>query len=348
MATSVAFNNISYHGNDGDIGAAIVKRVIQGLALARLGFTVRTDVTERTGMLFIALADKLTRPGTGCAPSANNGQMTVSEKWLDPQDCEIEDVYCAKDWDKKIKGLALKVGVNLKDLTDTDLGKLIVELYASVWMRDSKNLALNGDTANASPFYATIDGIWKWLMAGVAAAAGDGAQVQRYVVTAAANVVLPANYTRDVFLPGLYAKQTQRMRQLDDENPEVVDGNVTSEKVFVVSDELYENYYQSLSSNDKLESSWRTLQDGSKALSYRGIPVVREHLFDEGATDKGEATIRRGYLTVMGNLEVGMDTDTESAVMDFFYDKKSKTNTMRINWKECTNYAQGDMTVVGY
>jgi len=348
MATAVAFNNITYHGNDGDIGSAIVKRVIQGLALERLGFVVRTDVTVRTEMLFVALADKLTRAGTGCAASANNGALRFDSKWLEPKDLEIEDVYCAKDFDNKIKGLALKVGVNLKDLTDTDLGRLIVELYADVWKRDAKNLALNGDTANASPFYSTMDGIWKYFMAGVAAAAGDGAQIQRFTIAAAANAALPANYSRDIFLPGLYAKQTSRMRQLDDENAEVVDGTTTSEKLYVVSDEIYENYYQSLASNNALESSWRVLQDGTKTISYRGIPVVREHLFDEGATDKGEATIRRGYLTVRGNLEVGMDTDSQDAVMDFFYDKKSKTNTMRINWKEAVNYAQGDMTVVGY
>lgn len=347
MATSVAFNNITYHGNDGDIGSAIVKRVIQGLALERLGFVVRTDVTVRTEMLFVALADKLTRPGTGCAPSANNGGLRFDSKWLEPRDCEIEDVYCAKDFDNKIKGLALKVGVNLKDLTDTDLGKLIVELYADVWKRDAKNLALNGDQANASPFYSTLDGIWKYLMVGVAAAAGDGAQVKRFVVTPAAGA-LPVNYTRDVFLPGLYALQSNRMRQMDDENPETIDGLTSSQKLYVVSDELWENYYQTLASNDKLDASWMVMQNGLKTISYRGIPVVREHLFSEGAADKGETTINRGYLTVQGNLEVGMDTDSQDAVMDFFYDKKSKTNTMRINWKEAVNYAQGDMIVVGY
>lgn len=348
MATAVAFNNITYHGNDGDLGTAIVKRVIQGLALERLGFVVRTDVTVRTEMLFVGLADKLTRPGTGCAVSANNGALRFDSKWLEPRDCEIEDVYCAKDFDNKVKGLALKLGVQLKDITDTDLGRLIVQLYADVWMRDSKNLALNGDLAAASAFYATIDGIWKYLMLGVAGAAGDGAGVQRFTIAAPAGAPLPLNYARDIFLPGLYAKQSSRMRQLDDENMEMVDGLTTSEKRFVVSDEIHENYYQSLSSNDKLETSFRTLQDGTKAISFRGIPVVREHLFDEGATDKGEATVRRGWLTVMGNLEAGFDTDTEAAVMEFFYDKKSKQNIMRINWKEAVNYAQGDMTVVGY
>lgn len=349
MATSAPlFNNITYHGADGDIGSAIVKRVIQGLALERLGFVVRTDVTVRTEMLFVSLADKLTRRGTGCAPSSKNGALRFDSKWLEPVDCEIEDEYCAKDFDNKVKGLALKTGVNLKDLTDTDIGKLMVSLYADVWMKDKKNLALNGDTANASPFYATVDGIWKYLMLGVASAAGDGAQIQRFPITAPAGAALPANYARDIFLPGLYAKQGNRMRQLDDENVEVVDGLTTSEKRFVVSDDLYENYYQSLSTNDRLETSFRTLQDGTKTISFRGIPVVREHLFDEGATDKGETTVRRGYLTVMGNLELGVDTDTEGAVMDFFYDKKSKLNTMRINWKQAVNFAQGDMTVVGY
>ncbi|MGI4871480.1 MAG: hypothetical protein ACRYFX_09915 [Janthinobacterium lividum] len=356
MATSATFNNITYHGNDGDIGEAIVKRLIQGLALERLGFVVRTDITVREEMLFVALQDKLTRPGTGCGVSANNGNVSVSSKWLEPRDCEIEDVYCAKDWDKKVKGVALKVGVNLKDMTDTDIGKLLVELYADVWKRDSKNLALNGDTAQAggsqanAAFYATMDGIWKYLMSGVASAAGDGAQVQRFTVAATTSTALPADYTANVFLPGLYAKQSNRMRAMDDENPEGNDGEASrvSEKLYVVSDELWENYYQTLANNKVLESSWRVLQDGSKTLSYRGIPVVREHLFDEGAADKGETTIRRGWLVVQGNLEAGFDTDTEGAVMEFFYDKKSKSNTMRINWQECVNYAQGDMIVVGY
>ncbi len=334
MATAVAFNNLTYHGNDGDIGSAIVKRVIQGLRLEELGFVVRTDVTVRSEMLFVGLADKLTRAGTGCGVSANNGNLRFDSKWLEPKDLEIEDVYCAKDFDNKIKGLALKLGVNLKDLTDTDLGRLIVELYADVWMRDSKNLAINGDTANASPFYSTMDGAWKYLFAGVAAAAGDGAQVQRFT---AVTTALPADYARDIFLPGLYALQPKRMKEIAD-----------TDKVYAVTDAIWENYYQSLSSNGQLESSFSTLQNGTQVLKYRGINVVKEYLFEEGATDLTSTRPNRGWLTVKGNLEVGMDTDSQDAVMDFFYDKKSKTNTMRINWKEAVNYAQGDMTVVGY
>ena len=331
MATT-ATTDLEFHGNDGELGTAIVAHVVEGAALEDFGIRVRTDVTVRESTLFVALAAKLMRAGTACGTSANNGALAIDERWLEPDDVEIEDTYCAHDFDKLIKGLKLKVGVKLKDLTGTQVETILKELYGNVWIHDLRSLALNGDKAAAVAFYASTDGAFKQLIAGVAETTAPH-KVKRFNTGTS---TLAANAVRDTVLPGMYAAQDTRMQDVPDE-----------QKRFVLNAAMWENYYQSFVGTT-LESMLVTLESGKKALTYRGIKVVKAMVIDEAITDLTITTKNRGYLTVDNNIECGLDTDTEDAVMELIYDKITKKNIIRINHKMGVNYADGAMTVVAY
>lgn len=327
----------------GELRDAIIQRAEQHAALADLGFAPRHNVTTRTETLKVSLNSKITRKRTTHGTATNKGALTITPRYLDPVNVHIEDEYNSLQFQGLISKLMLKLGMQIGDLTDTDIDTLVTELYAEVWGRDKRSLVLNGDdtlnplAGDTEAFYSSIKGIWQHIYAGVALGGGDPDKVARVNINAIQGAAMAAGYMKATLLPNMYKAQVERMKAMPDEN-----------KVFVVTDHMYDNYVDSLEGNAALESSWATMQNGTKAPKFKGIPVVKAALLDVATTDLTLTNRHRAYLTVQGNLEVGDDTDTPSAVAKFFYTEKQDVNTMRIQYQLCCNYSEGDLLIAAY
>jgi len=80
-----------------------------------------------------------------------------------------------------------------------------------------------------------------------------------------------------------------------------------------------------------------------------GIPVVPVRLWDQKiSTLLAGANPNRGMLFVKDAVQIWNDTDTEDAVMDFWYDKTSDKNYLRIRYKMAVGYFDGSLVTVGY
>lgn len=335
MATTVNLN-VTYNGKEPEsIGQAIVKEVLNSPELTSLGFAVRTDVRTKEKMYMISMDEDVTRKRVGCG-TPDEGGVTMDEKYMDPTNLEISQHYCAEDFAGTIAELARKVGADVNDLTDTDIEAILKALVTPIWKRDKVTIATLGDTANGSAKINQLDGIWKQIFAGVALAEGDNDHIKRAVTVPAG--ALAKDYAIDTFLPGLYFGQGEYSKQVDD-----------AQKQFDVTGSIYDNYIQSLIANKTLESSWVTLQNGVKAVTYMGIPVVPVRLWDQKiASLLAGALPNRGMLFVKDAVQVWNDTETEDAVMDFWYDKTTDKNYLRIRYKMAVGYFDGDYITVGY
>ncbi|KAA3438466.1 hypothetical protein [Rufibacter hautae] len=106
---------------------------------------------------------------------------------------------------------------------------------------------------------------------------------------------------------------------------------------------------QSLTKNKALESSWITMQDSVKTVSFMGIPVVKVAIWDQKVKSLlGGVLPHRGVLFLKDAVQIWNDTDTEDAVMDFWYDKTTDKNYLRIRYKMGVGYFDGALVTVGY
>jgi hypothetical protein len=102
-----------------------------------------------------------------------------------------------------------------------------------------------------------------------------------------------------------------------------------------------------------LESSKMQLVDGLEALKFRGIPMVNLTQIDEylgldfATGSPATANTNRIILTNPLNHIVGTDLLTDTAAAEFWYERKDKTNYMRLDYKAGYAYIDGQENVIG-
>lgn len=371
MAIEVYLTETTYYGKDVDTPGDVIKRgMFNGQELTDLGFTVREDVVVPEKMYMATMQDGITRKRTGCGERTNSGAFIAREKVLSTIPLQIWDEICAEDFAGTFWELYRKKGYDVNNLEDTALMDVIMELYQNVGKRDLLSIVQFGDTtlnagaavANPGPdgsatdkaAYAkykllktlsSMDGFWKKVFDAVAAKGTDDSDPDGIIraVTITQTGALPANYTRDVVLPGLYDGQSDLMDEVDDD-----------EKVFVLSRDLYSNLE---SSNRNFattgERSYDFYRDAQGQLLFNGIRVVKNKLISQKALKPyaaGDARTftRRAYLMVQGGFQVGTDTYQDSQKFEGWYSKDTDLNNIRMRYKLGLQYMDGDVVVVAY
>lgn len=371
MPIEIYLTETTYYGKDVDSPGDVIKRgMFTNQELSDLGFTVREDVVVPEKMYMATMQDGITRKRVGCGERTNSGAFIAREKVLSTIPLQIWDEICAEDFAGTFWEKYRKKGYDVNNLEDTLLMDVIMELYMEVGKRDLLSIVQFGDTslnagaavANPGPTgtptekaaYAkykllktlsSMDGFWKKVFDGVAARgtdAGDPDGIIRAVNIDQA-APLPANYTRDTLLPGLYNGQSDLMDQVDD-----------SEKTIVLSRELYTNLEGSLRTFSVTgERAYDLYRDGAGDLMFNGIKVVKNKLIEQKALTPYAAGDprtfkRRAYLIVNGGFQVGTDTYQDSQKFEGWYSKDTDLNNIRMRYKLGLQYMDGDVVVVAY
>jgi hypothetical protein len=124
-------------------------------------------------------------------------------------------------------------------------------------------------------------------------------------------------------------------------------------KVFLVSDSIYENYLTYLESQT-IAPSFVILMDGVEAPTYRGVPVVSMGWDVYLGADFPAAS---GYLpgyphraiyTAVGNLVIGFDTLDQNQALDFWFNKDVEENRYRVKFNMGVNYVHNELMAVAY
>lgn len=361
MAVPVYLQDVTYVGKQVESPGDIIKRgVFNGLDLADLGITVREDVVVREQMYLISMQESITRKRTGCGERTNSGALIARQKYLEVTNLQIWDEICAEDFGGTFWTLFRKKGYDVNNLEGTQIQEVLNELYMGIWKRDMLTIVQFADTAiapgavvaNPGPggtpaakaayaayakkaMLSSLDGFWKLVFAGAAKRTADAADPDG--ITRAEIIpqtgALPANYTRDVLLPSLYAAQSELMYQVDD-----------SEKRFVLSRSLFQNYADSIARTPATDASFLILQNGQKEYYYKGVKLVENRMIEQ----KADELKRRAYLIVDGGFQVGTDTMQDSQTMETWYSKDFDLNNIRIRYKLGVQYVDGDVIVAAY
>lgn len=314
-------------------------------------FKVVTDINTRKQVIFISeIPGYITVKDAGCNSTFGDAQPTRTEKWWNPENVEATLTQCYTDFYGSLYEESLQKGNDKPYLEGTENEALLLSVMTPAAYRDRVRMSMLSDKAITAAqlagsaakvkYYDQVDGIWRKLTNAVTALL-----TPRYTITKNAGATyaaqkLAVDEALDI-LEGVSDAQTLRMKQTSNDT-----------KVYFVTRAIYDNYKKTLTKNKALESSWQLMQDGTKVLTYDGIPLVVNDVMDLALNaDFNNGTKidlpHRVILTVKDNLQVGFDVDP-SQRFDAWDEKKEKRWYARMMYKIDTQIADEELVVVGY
>lgn len=132
-----------------------------------------------------------------------------------------------------------------------------------------------------------------------------------------------------------------------DNSPRVLTSMKTNEKRFLVTDDVYTNYLETLETLGT-EAANKMLVNGVTKLMFRGIVVE-----SMGWGEYLDADFPTGYpsriiYTADNNLAVGIDTKDEFSKTEFWYNKDEQENRYRTQFKMGVQYTHNELFSVAF
>jgi hypothetical protein len=326
----------TYTGKQSEFKDLVKNKLYGYLGINELGFNVVEDVQSNKVMYRDNLLDKITRKRVGCTgndTATGNGIVSFN---LSVTDMQAQLSQCADVFDSTIAEVLRKKGVDINDLTGTDIEAYLLEKLAETAARDLYRIIFLGDVTLSNADYTAFDGIYKRIKSGFLASDG----------TVFAGTVT----STDLQVGNIVAT----MDRVWDVQPGALKFVPDTEKVFFVEDTVYRAWEKYLSSTQfsGVGAQRDVLVNGIPTLSFRGVPLVNtkvigQYLAQDFATGSPATltTANRILLTVPSNhyIVTDMATDTSSAVM--WYEPLQDTNYARLRYKAGYNYALGNLNV---
>lgn len=331
MAAKIDFSRFSFTAEQiREINDLVYDNVVKAPELAAI-HTIFPDVVFDKEVGFLTGGGLVGKAGQGCDPTPQDYQIGTRKVVWAPKRWEVFIQECYSDLDNTAAVYAMKNGVAMSDLTDTDYIAIVAMflaqsirdfLFRIVWFGDTaaENVADGGQITNGVDvsYFTLIDGFFKQLTAGVTANAELG-------VSIAANTQATKALQKSALTP---ADAYNILSEMYFNAP--VDLQATGEMRFLVTQSVANAYQQYLMSNN-IESTYRNLVDGVQALSFAGVPVIALPSWDKtikAYQDLGTTWYKphRAVLIEKLNLGVGVGSESGLSELDVWYDKTSRNN----------------------
>lgn len=118
--------------------------------------------------------------------------------------------------------------------------------------------------------------------------------------------------------------------------------------VYMVTRSIYDNYLRGLQNRNATEAAFRTLEDGKRALTINGIPVMPFYQWSVDLNDFATPYPHRAVLTYPRNLQVAVRDTRTFANLDFWVDKNANELRSRAQLYLGTGYALPEDIVIAY
>lgn len=317
---------------------------------------ILTGVKVKQQVAFISQLDKLTIKDTGCDPQYGDKQPVRSEKYWNPEPVEAALRQCYADLKGTSMETQLNGGTTRPYLVGTEVEKLLLSLMVPAANRDYQRMMwLSKKAINASEltngnadvkYYDQVDGFFTKIKTAVVAGLTPRHTISQNTATTTAGQELPDGEAKTI-LRNVYKKSRLVLKQYADKD-----------KVFFVTRSIYDNYSEGFEDNDVRESAYLLTINGTKTLTYKGIPLVIMDVVDTYLQSDfnfgtgANATVtepHRVVLTVKDNFQSSLDTDTTDPVaFDAWDEKKEKRWYARAMYKMDTQIALEELVSVAY
>lgn len=256
----------------------------------------------------IVLADELSRiiqkkENCGFNPT---GTIALGEKTIRTEPCGVNLEQCASAFYDTVFKQNLKRGSDIYNLSGTVLEKAMVDRVTTAITNDIFELCWFGDTTHAIPFFKTFDGWFSLLEMSTCEKVSIGTTTE-----------LAADEAIDLLRSCYRASAPLRAVKPND-------------KVFLVTDSVYTNLMESYE-NKSIDSGLARLMDGGP-LTFRGIPVESQLVWDTSITSQGISDPHRIVYTKKENLIIGTDIKKPGSDAKLFLDEMNEKFYFKANF----------------
>jgi len=265
-----------------------------------------------------------------CDPVPQCYENPATEKTWSPKYLEVIIDMCVDELNDTLMKLAIKCGVDLYDLTKTEIFTFIMNILAKdiakmvfrhAWFGDTNaaQFPLGVLTPGTDPtFFNVIDGFWVQLAAIYAA---NPAQLYAMPGNDQATTALQFS----VATPALTLAALQGI--IDAAPAELT---MQPDRVILVTQSVFQRYYRALQGTSYC-CAVEILQNGMSVTHIDGIPIIGIPLWDQWirAYENNGTTLNdphRVVYSTISNLNIGMVCTSLFDNINSFYDQRSRYN----------------------
>tara|TARA_R100001244_G_scaffold79343_2_gene62412 strand:- start:1586 stop:2692 length:1107 start_codon:yes stop_codon:yes gene_type:complete len=312
-------------------------------------YTIYPNVKYKQNILLAPKLTSITSLSIGCGTNACDTAVTgftITDKVITVSNTAVKQEQCWAAFKDEVVVESYKRGVNMQDLTGTELADVIINRIRDGIRHDLVRNMWAGDTAAAviaidCTYDSMGDGLWVSLSAGNAINAGTQLREVTAVTTAAANLVAVGAAIdppdADLLLQTVFDTAPAELQQVP-----------ASEKRMFVTPNIYNAYYGSLTTigvAGAVDYSHSEAQSGVNynRLRYRGVELVPIYEWDESLTALAGAT-HPALFTAAGagtdptqgciyiakdNIFIGTDVSSPDNELKMFYDEVGEKMLIR-------------------
>lgn len=283
---------------------------------------------------------KIVKAGTNCVRTAA-GTVNLTNTTIDLQDMKMFVEFCAEDFEGSVGNWlaeqALKSGVDVDDISGTQINQIISGLLEDSLRRDEFRIISFGDTNDADADWSQMDGLWTTLLAND----GEGTSYCVNKTSSFGTGALTDGEALAAFKAAYVGADS------------ILDAIPENQKAFYVTRSVYDNLvasYESISTGSDLQVSWNV--DGIPVVRYRGVPVMKISAWDDylaDATNPLFGDIEHLLLyTTRENHVLGVENTADLNRIRSWYsrddDKYYFDSKMRVGY----NYLHCDLQTIAY
>lgn len=268
-----------------------------------------------------------------CNPVAQCYENVAIEKTWSPKYMEVIIDMCVDELNDTLMKLAIACGVDLYDLTKTEIFTFIRNILAKdiakmvhrmAWFGDvnATNFPVGNLTPGIDPdFFNVIDGFWVQLAA-IYAANPD--RLTAFVGNNQATTALQFNVATPVLT---YAN----LNAVIDAAP--CELTAQPDRILLVTNSIMQRIRRQLQTLGTIFQDYKLMPNGIEVATWDGIPIYANCLWDQWirAYENNGTTLNdphRVVYTTKSNLKIGMACTSLFENINSFYDQRSRYNRM--------------------
>jgi len=309
-------------------------------------YTIYPNVKYKQNITMAPSLSSITAVHTGCGVTntCDPAGFAVTQKQIYVENVSVKQSQCWVEFKDEVIVESYKNGVNMPDLTGTQLAQVIIDRVRNGIQSDMVRNMWAGDTAAAviaidCTYDSMGDGLWVTLSAGGAingtqmneVQGTGGAAAPEYVTVGA---TLPAG-DAILLLESVYNTASAALQAIP-----------ASEKRMFVNPNVYNSWYSSLTqvaSAGSVDYGHSEAQAGKQRLYFRGIELIPMYEWDTALTTLAGATFPALFTaagaaidatagciyTAKANLFIGTDVSSPDNELKMFYDEVSENMYIR-------------------
>jgi len=304
--------------------------------------------------------------GCGTANTCNPEGFSITQKTLTVSNVSVKQTQCWEEFHDEVIVESYKNGVNMPDLTGTQLAEVIInrvragvanDMVRNMWFGEA---AISASTPDCS-YQSMGDGLFKHLSDGDAFSAANGTASAHFtpVTGALTTTAAAASYAT---VGGLIsnADVISLLDNVFNTAPSELQQVPAGEKRMFVTPNVYNAWYNCLTAvavAGAVDYGHSEAQAGKSRLFYKGIEVVPMYEWDvalalaaggsgidvsEAFTQSGATTTNQTtngvVYTAKANLFIGTDVSRPENELKMFYDEVSENMYVRAGFTMGFNY----------